>query len=632
MKHSVTFLPKSLSTTVEDGTTILEAAFNAGILLNSVCGGKGTCGKCRVKVEGAVDSKRSSSIEEGEWQEGHRLACRARIVGDVEVSVPEDSWIALHQILKTYTSGEVGEISPLSTSHYLELSPPTLEDNLGDMERVRRALGLPPGELKSSLRSLRALPTEVRKNGWRVSAVLDNSSVPRTLIDIKPGSISSPNFGIALDIGTTTVVLSLIDLSDGRVVAQSSDYNRQISCGEDILSRITYAEEGGLDRLRDLIVGTVNDLISKACEEFGNDSRSGRNIRRHDITSVSVAGNTTMIHLLLRLDPSNIRYEPYVSAVNIPPIVRAKDIGIDVLPDAPVYCVPGRASYVGGDITADIIASEMCMRSDLAILIDVGTNGEIVLGNNEWMVSCSCSAGPAFEGGEVASGMRAMIGAIERVRILDNHEVRYTTIGDAKARGICGSGLIDLLAEMFLRGIVNKKGRIQDLPSSRIRKGENGLEYVVAWSEETAKETPGGGRDIVITDDDITNLIRTKGAVYAACCVLLKNLKLGFQDVQKIYIAGGFGNSIDTERAIVIGLLPDLPFERFFFIGNGALAGARLTLLSAKSRAEARAIYDAMTYVELSTTQAFFEEFSSSLFLPHTDIGQFPTVRGLLRG
>jgi uncharacterized 2Fe-2S/4Fe-4S cluster protein (DUF4445 family) len=631
MKHSVTFLPKSLTVSVEKGTTVLEAAFSAGILMNSICGGKGTCGKCRVLISGSFDSPRSHSICERDWESGYRLACETRITGNAEVIIPEEAEIASHQILTAYFAGEIDELTPLSTARCLELSPPTLADSIGDMERIGRALGASARELKGSLMSLKALPNVLRESGWKVTAVLDESSRPRVLIDLKPGDGSARNFGIAVDIGTTTVVLALIDLADGRDIAKTSDYNKQIACGEDVLSRITYAEEGGLERLNNMIIGTINELISQACKESEKSLGSGNRVIREEITSMSVAGNTTMIHLFLRLDPRSIRYEPYISTVNVPPVFRAKDVGIDIHPDAPTYCVPGRASYVGGDITAGVIASEMNKRSELALLIDVGTNGEIVLGNAEWMVSCSCSAGPAFEGGEVAAGMRAMTGAIERVRILDDHEVKYATIGGVKPRGICGSGLIDILAEMFLRGIVDRKGRIQETTTPRVRKGEQGLEFVIAWAGETASGAEGA-RDIVVTDDDIANIIRTKGAVYSACNVLLKSLKLNFLDVQSIYVAGGFGNYIDTERAIIIGLLPDLPFERFIFLGNGALAGARLALLSAKKRNEARAVYDSMTYFELSTTQAFFDEFSSSLFLPHTDVDQFPTVQELLRG
>ncbi|MDD1767750.1 MAG: ASKHA domain-containing protein [Methanomassiliicoccales archaeon] len=630
MRYAVTFHPRSLTVEVEKGTTILDAAFGAGILLNSVCGGKGTCGKCRVLTRGLFDSSRPQSISDRDWERGYRLACETRIAGNGEVTVPEEAEIASHQILTSYFAENVVNLAPISAARYLQLPQPTLKDNIGDMERVVRVMGLDSGELKGTLRALKILPSILRDSDWKMTAIVDEVSRPRVLIDVRSGDASLRNYGIALDIGTTTVVLSLIDLADGRDIAQTSDYNKQIVYGEDVLSRITYAEEGGLERLNSAIVDTINSLVTRACDESEGCLGKGKKVLKNEITSMSVAGNTTMIHLFLRLDPKNIRYEPYISTVNAPPILRARDIGIDIHPDAPVYCVPGRASYVGGDITAGVIASGMYERSELSLLIDVGTNGEVVLGNSDWMVSCSCSAGPAFEGGEVTSGMRAMTGAIERVRILDNYDVKFSTIGGTRPRGICGSGLIDLLAEMFMRGIVDRKGRIQELPTHRVRRGDHCLEFVVAWGEETSPDA-NVGNDIVVSDDDIANIIRTKGAVYSACRVLLRNLKLGFQDVHRIYIAGGFGNYIDTERAIIIGLLPDLPFERFFFLGNSALAGGRLALLSDEKRTKARAVSDSMTYIELSTTQAFFDEFSSSLFLPHTDIEQFPTVLGLIR-
>lgn len=598
--------------------------------MNSVCGGKGTCGKCRVIVGGKVDSDRTPAISDGEWGAGVRLACRSIVVEDVVVTIPEEAQVAAYQILTTHPVTEVTDLSPLCTAHYLELPHPTLEDNIGDLERLGRGLGLRHGELVGSLLSLKSLPLVLRAADWKVTAFIDQTRKPRVLLGTDGGDRTDRNFGIALDIGTTTVVMTLVRLSDGKTVAQASAYNRQIACGEDVLSRIAFAEEGGLERLNVLVLETIDVLISDVCANSAASLGVGQEAEREDMTCVSIAGNTTMIHLLLRLDPRSIRYEPYIPIVNVPPVLRSEEVGIRINPQAPVYCMPGRSGYVGGDITADVIAAGMHKSSDLSLLIDVGTNGEVVLGHKDWMVSCSCSAGPAFEGGEVAAGMRAMEGAIERVRILGADDVAYSTIGGKRPRGICGSGLIDLLAEMFLRDIVDKKGRIMESSSKRARRGEDGMEFVVVPASERAGGSGPLRRDIVVTDNDIANIIRTKGAVYAACSVLLKSLKLDFSDVRQVHVAGGFGNYIDTERAIVIGLLPDVPFDRFNFIGNGALAGARLALLSEGSRAEARSVYESMTYFELSTTQLFFEEFSSALFLPHTDIERFPTVRRLL--
>jgi uncharacterized 2Fe-2S/4Fe-4S cluster protein (DUF4445 family) len=354
---------------------------------------------------------------------------------------------------------------------------------------------------------------------------------------------------------------------------------------------------------------------------------------------MSVAGNTTMIHLFLGIHPKTIRYDPYISVTNIPPSIKARELGIDIHHEAPIYCVPGRASYVGGDIVADVISSGMRDLDGTSLLIDVGTNGEIVLGGKDWMASCSCSAGPAFEGGEVACGMRAMPGAIERISIDDSFTVGYSTIADQKPTGICGSGLIDLIACLFRTGIVDKKGKIQDAKTNRVRKTDNGREFVIAWADETgqpklkippsmngmmAKAPPK--KDIVVTDDDLANIIRTKAAVYAACEVLLKSVDMGFGELDRVYVAGGFGNYIDVNNAITIGLLPDIPKDKFSFIGNASLGGARLALMSQKKRDEALEVHRSMTYLELTTNASFFDRFTSASFLPHTDLSQFPSL------
>jgi uncharacterized 2Fe-2S/4Fe-4S cluster protein (DUF4445 family) len=629
MSYSVTFFPKNSTVEVEGGTTLLDSAVKAGVSINAVCGGEGKCGKCRVIVEGAVDSPVTHLINPLDWENGYRLACQTEVRSDLIVFVPEDAQVGEHKILTSFHVAELANISPLVSWRYLDLPLPSLDDNLGDLERIERSLELGHGQLDAPLEVLRKLPDVIRSSDWNVSVVLEGGL---NLIDIRPGECLR-ELGLAVDIGTTTVVAALIDMRNGEVLSQASDYNKQIVCGEDVLSRIAFCEERSIERPQRLVLDTVNTLISRIQDDI--KTREIFDLSGDDISSISVAGNTTMIHLLLGLDPRGIRYDPYVPLTNLPPIMRACDVGIEILPQAPVYFVPGRASYVGGDIIADVLASELHASQETSLLIDVGTNGEIVLGNRDWMVACSCSAGPAFEGGEVAHGMRAMGGAIDSIKLKED-EVEYTTIGGGKPIGICGSGLIDLIAEMFKNGVVDKKGRIQDQTNPRVRTGDEGSEFVVAWAEETAVNS---GRpdcsderrgDITITDNDIQNIIRTKAAVYAAASVLLKSVDLAFEDLSQVYVAGGFGNYLDIEKAALIGLLPDLPLNKFVFLGNGALAGARLTLLSETKRREASMIHEKMTYFELSTTQAFFDEFSSSLFLPHTDIGKFPNVRKML--
>jgi len=639
MSVSVRFYPKGVTVEVEPGSTLLEAAFLAGVEVNSACGGKGTCGRCRMIVSGNFGSKQTDLITAGDWDLGYRLACMTKVLGETIAYVPEESRLNEMQILETYFGSKVEALSPLSSAIYLELQHPSLDDSVGDRERVERALKLEPGTLSFPLDVLRNLPGTLRRSAWRVTSVIDHSAANPSVIEVNEWDTTSRNFGIALDIGTTTVVLSLIDLSTGNVVTQASAYNQQIMCGEDILARIAFAEDGGLDRLHRLILDTINDLLRQVSNNSDKCKATNSRICKEEILSMAVGGNTTMIHLFLGIHPKTIRYDPYISVTNIPTSVKAKELSLEIHPEAPVFCVPGRASYVGGDIVADVICSGMRDLDGISLLIDVGTNGEIVLGGRDWMASCSCSAGPAFEGGEVACGMRAMPGAIERISIDDAFNVTYSTIAGQKPTGVCGSGLIDLIACLFRIGIVDKKGRIQDESTDRVRKTENGREFVIAWAAETgqtklkipptmngvmAKAPPK--KDIVITDDDLANIIRTKAAVYAACEVLLKSVDLGFADLDRVYVAGGFGNYIDVDNAKTIGLLPDLPKDKFSFIGNASLGGARLALLSQKKREEALEVHRSMTYLELTTNASFFDRFTSASFLPHTDQSQFPSM------
>ena len=615
MGRKVTFFPGSIMAEVQDGETILDAAVRAGVQVNSVCGGKGTCGKCLVIVDGAADGE-VGQLSPEEFKLGYRLACQTRVRGDLSVFIPEESQVSEHQILASYQGREIEELSPLTESRKLDLLAPTMDDNRGDLERVTCALDMPG--LMVPLPLLRQLPKLLREGDWQLNVMVAREDGGRRLMLLETGSKSLPNFGIAVDIGTTTVVAELVDLITGRTMAQASDYNRQLVCGEDVLSRIAYAEEKGLERLTELVTDTVNGLIAQLCAERDKRRRYHSGICDDDIASIAIGGNTTMVHMFLGLDPKNIRYAPYIPVTNMPPSLRASEVGVRALPDAPVYCVPGRASYVGGDITADILLSGLHLRDELCMLIDVGTNGEVVLGNKDWIVGCATSAGPAFEGGEVSCGMRAMGGAIDSVRISE-YDINITTIGRAKPRGICGSGLIDLIAQMFERGYLDKKGRIDAASSEHVRASGRGMEFVV--------HSEAGKKDIAVTDDDIANVVRTKAAIYAGCSVLLKSVDQKFTDLDRIYIAGGFGNYINIDNARTIGLLPDLPKEKFEFLGNASLGGTKLCLLSSKMRKEAEDIYRAMTYLDLSSSQMFFDEYSSALFLPHTDLGQFPTAR-----
>jgi uncharacterized 2Fe-2S/4Fe-4S cluster protein (DUF4445 family) len=613
MKSKIRFLPMGVEVDVDRGMNILDAASEAGVDINSSCGGKGTCHKCKVLVEGASETQSSEGIDTIPFAEGYRLACQTRVMGDLSVFVSEEARVGAHKILEHHRAAAVKHPSPMTFSGHVTMEEPTLVDSVGDFERVLRALEI--DEASIPLSELKRLPGMLRGNKWKLDVVTGAQDLGNGIVSFC--DVGSRNVGAAVDIGTTTVVLSLVNLRSGRLLSTVSEYNRQMKAGDDVISRISYAEEGGLAELRDLVVSTINLLVKEA------RASSARPVDEREITSFAIAGNTTMIHLLLGLDPRGIRYEPYVPVTNAPPVIRSKLLGLGGNEQALVYCIPGRAGFVGGDITADIVASGLHKHKQLSLLIDVGTNGEVVLGNKELMVACSTSAGPAFEGGEVACGMRAMNGAIERVSVSEKTP-SYEVIGGNRPLGICGSGLIDVMAQLFKAGTIDKKGRIQDFADERVRRAEQGAEYVLVPSSN-------GSKEIKLSDDDLANILRTKAAVFAGCKVLLRSLDRRFKDVQKVYVAGGFGNYIDIENAITIGLLPDLPRKRFKFIGNAALGGAVQCLLSAEKRKEAQAVYEALTYLELSTSSSFFDEFSSASFLPHTDLELFPSFKKNMR-
>ena len=601
----VTFYPQGTTIEIAEELTVLQAAIQADVHINAPCGGKGTCNKCKIIMDGK-----------------EVLACQTMITKDMNVTIPLVSAISKHKILErsdVVFRLSKAEIDPLVRKVYLELVKPSLSDNLSDLERIKRELKKDYGwpNVQICLPVLRRLSNILRKSDWRVTLTMTKINGMYEIIDIESGNTVNELYGLVLDIGTTTVVAQLVNLIDGEIVTVKSDYNAQISCGEDILSRIMFAEDAkdGLSKLHNLIIRTVNKLI----DEIEHASK----IATEKITSIVVAGNTTMIHLFLKLNPKNIRIDPYVATANFIPPIKIGELGIKVNPNGYLYCSPGISSYVGGDISADVLAANMHDRDELSLLIDVGTNGEIALGNKDWLIACSCSAGPAFEGGETKFGIRAMSGAIERVQIdKDSLDPVYETIDGITPRGICGSGLIDLVAELFHKGIIDKAGKIRsDLETTRIREGEDGPEYVIAWSYETAIK-----KDIVITEIDIKNIIRTKAALYAGASVLAKRMGLQFSELSKIYIAGGFGNYLDIDRAITLGLLPDISREKFEFIGNGAIAGARLVLLSKRKEDEIESIARKMTYLDLSHDPEFMHEYSAALFLPHTDMRRFSST------
>ncbi len=618
---------------VPTGTLLTEAARLAGVEIGQPCGGQGRCGRCAVQVTaGSVRRRSSLRLSAEDIALGYALACQSVVEGDATVVVPPQEKIE-RRLTVDRVAAEVQvpagyNFRTRQTIHRvaLSLTPPSMDDQTDDWSRLRKALRRQTdwSDVAISLPMLRRIGSVLREGGWQVTAILDipdwecTPNCPARLIDLRPGHVleTTPLWGLAIDIGTTTVTVWLVDLVSGQVRAQVAEYNSQITRGEDVISRIIYASKnGGAEEMAGLVLGTINSLIERACQRAHAEPA--------DIVKAVVAGNSTMIHLLLGIPAASIRLAPFVTAVNDVPALTAAEIGLAVNPEAVIDCLPGVASYVGADITAGVLSSGAGDSESLTLFLDVGTNGETVLGSSDWLVTCACSAGPAFEGAGVVDGMRATRGAIEEVWINgETFEPTYRVIGGEKPRGLCGSGLISLLAEMFLTGVVDKAGNVKlDVPTPRVREGEHGSEYVVAWASETAS-----GRDIAINRVDIDNLIRAKAAIYAGFTVLADSVGVSLDAVERVLIGGSFGKYINVEKAVQIGLLPDMPWDRFHFLGNTSVLGAYRALLDPAARKRIHEIAARMTYIELSADNRFYEAFTSALFLPHTDAGRFPSI------
>ncbi len=606
---------------------LAEVARQAGVEISQPCGGQGRCGRCAVQVEqGQVRARSTLRLTKKDIASGIVLACQAIVEGPVRIHVPPQEKVER----RLTTDRIVGAVSiPSGYDHQaaqtiqrvcLDLTPPTMEDQTDDWARLQTALRRQAGygDVQISLGLLRRLGTVLREANWSVAAVLDTRTQPARLIDLFPGhpANDAPLWGAAIDIGTTTVTVWLVDLLSGAVRAQVAEYNQQIARGEDVISRIIYASKGEQGaELQELVIKTITMLIERACKRVLADPG--------EIVKATVAGNSTMIHLLLNIPAASIRLSPFVTAVNEVPELRAQELGLPIHPEATVDCLPGIASYVGADISAGVLSSGVDDSELVSLFMDIGTNGETVLGSREWLVTCACSAGPAFEGAGVLHGMRAAKGAIEEAWINSStYEPTYRVIGGGRPRGLCGSGLISLLAELFLTGVLDKAGHFNTgLCTERIRQGDHGLEYVVAWGQESR-----GGKDIVLTRVDVDNLLRAKAAIYAGFAVLADSVGYPLEAIEQVLIGGAFGKYINVEKAIEIGLLPDMPWDRFQFLGNTAVLGAYRALLDKEVRRRITDIARRMTYIELSADNAFYEAFTSALFLPHTDLSKFPSV------
>jgi uncharacterized 2Fe-2S/4Fe-4S cluster protein (DUF4445 family) len=631
-KCRVHFDPGNVEVVVDQGTNLLEAAAQAGIRLVAACGGSGTCGTCKVQlVSGELETTRTAKLSPLEFQNGLRQACQSRVLTDVRALVPVESRLESAVMARESKRAASKELVsgwsylPQARKYFIALPPPTIADNVSDLSRLLRGLKQEFNleNLSVDFEVVAHLPRTLRQDNWRATVTAltifpcdTDKQCSQKIIRVEAGDTRERQFSLAIDIGTTTVKGQLLDLNRGRIVAEAAELNGETVHGADVITRIAYCQKpGGLRKMQALGVQTVNSVINQMLSES--------TVSRSDIAHATVSGNTTMLQIFLGMDPAYIRLSPYTPTATFLPEVKAGSLGLDLPGHVYLSAFPNVASYIGGDIVSGIVASGVHQTSRVTFYIDIGTNGQIVVGNKDWMVTAACSAGPAFEGGEIKHGMIATAGAIEGCEIApDTLEPTLEIIGDQSAKGICGSGLINTVAELLEKGIINRNGRFNtEIVSPRIRQGNDKYEYVLAWADQTQT-----GKDIVITEIDIDNLMRAKAAMYAGFQTLVKSVGLAPPDIEQIIIAGAFGSYINVDKAITIGLLPDLPRERFIFIGNGSLMGARLAEFSIDILRDINRVAGLMTNLELSENHDFMNNYVAALFLPHTNCNEFASV------
>jgi uncharacterized 2Fe-2S/4Fe-4S cluster protein (DUF4445 family) len=639
---TVTFSPSNKTSIAHAGETLISAARKIGLHINASCGGAGVCGKCCVIVEqGDVTDGKSEKISDEEFHQGRRQACTSIIKENVTIRIPEESGRQKgglsteipprhHARMHVFNIDELrkeGIFDPPVEKLCLQLKEPGPHDNRADVGRLIQELGDQLGKhrMVAGLPVMRKVRHALRKNDFLTTVTLElpvNNKSKSYILNIQPGKWDHRNFGIAVDIGTTTVHGVLVDLNSGIVLAKDSCYNPQMSYGEDVIARIIYAEKPkGLAMMQELVADAINTLIDNMLKSAKPpiDGDHG-DIGRDEINSITIAANTTMTHLLLELEPDNIRRSPYVPVSTFFPPLRAADLNLNLPQHCAALLYPAISSYVGGDIVAGVMGSGMYRTDLLTLFIDVGTNAEIVIGNREWLACAACSAGPAFEGGGITHGVRAVEGAISDFSLNpDTFEPMNVTEGNKAPLGICGSGLLIIVATLFEHGLLNQSGKFNDIDSPHIREGRSGMEYVLAWKDECAAE-----HDIVINEVDIDNFIRAKAAIFAGVSTLLEQVGLQVSDLQQIILAGGFGSYIDLDSAMSVGLLPEVDPDKVIYVGNGSLMGAWMSELSNHIRKDVVQVVRKMTSFELSEVAAFKDHYVASIFLPHTDSSLFP--------
>jgi len=626
-KPRIIFQPSGKRAEALTGSTILDVARDTSINLSSVCGGEGRCGKCRIIVRVGNDLLSSPSkfekrvFSEEDLSNGFRLACQTMVQheGAVTVEVPAESRIDQHRLLLMGSEKKV-KLAPAVRKIVVALEKPSLSDTRSDVDRLLDALdskiGLRP---VVDYETLKKVPRVVRKKDWVITVTLWNN---REIISVQPGQVSGC-YGFAVDIGTTKLAGYLLDLSNGKIVTTASAMNPQIPYGEDVISRIRFATENpeNLVKLQQTVVEGVNQLIKETSKESG--------VLPDDVYEMTVSGNTAMHHIFLGIPPDNVALMPYPAALQSSMNVKAKELSLNLNHGAYVYVLPTIAGFVGGDAVADVLATGIHEADELSMLVDIGTNTEIVLGNKDRLVACSCASGPAFEGAHIKHGMRASTGAIEQVWIdPDTFDVGYKTVENGQPRGLCGSAIVDVVAELFKTKLIDKSGRFnRTLDTPRLRMNEKYTEFVIAWKKEGLAET-----DIVVTQGDIRVVQLAKAAIYTGASILMKHLNVKFHDIQKVFLAGAFGTYVDPLNAKIIGMYPNVSLEKVQFVGNTSGSGARMTLLSVEAREMAEEIARFVEYVELGADPSFQNEFLKATYLPHKELDQFPSVTKKILG
>ncbi len=634
-KARVTFLPDEVTVDAEIGQLLLDVALAAGVFIPASCGGSGACGQCKVRIaEGSVETLKIDKIDREARAQGYVLACQARLTGDVTVEVPEakvgrkviprDEADRMRLTALPMESPIVPELNPMAVQVLMEAVIPSGEDNISDYERVARTLKVDHEitPVTADLEVIKELPVIAREDDWKITVSLQTEDLPNMvgslyrITRVRPGHGDGHPSALAVDIGTTSLWGELINLETGKITARASRYNPQISMGDDVISRIVFAlKRDGQVRLQQEVVKGINQIIDELLE------KSGQSL--DNLCYMVSAGNTVMTHLFLGLYPKFLRESPYVPvAQNIGP-VPAGALGLNMPPRSPVRVFPGVASYVGGDIVSGVLANGMWDSDETILFIDIGTNGEIVAGNKDLLMTASCSAGPAFEGGGLEYGMRAAPGAIEGILIdPETFDPMIKTIGTKPAIGICGSGIINIISQLLRTGVLLQNGKFsEDLNSDRVREGRSGREYVICRAAESGLDT-----DIVLTEVDLDNIIRAKAAMFSGYTCLLSKIGLTVDALDRVVIAGAFGSFINLEHAVTIGLLPDIPRDKFSFIGNSSLIGARLAAIDRSLYDKSRVIARNMMNVELSEDHTYMDNFMAALFFPHTREELFPSV------